>query len=149
MTLSQPQQIPPDPWQWEAPPIDVVAYASLSLRIPRDRYEYEGRSHSLWFCDARAAGEYGWFEVAFMVSPLIPSRGRQNPFALDPGEAAAKALWTGMAEFQLAWPFTRLTAGEIEEFIDRWAGWFADAAEGRLSHPNSMPERETRGSWRQ
>jgi hypothetical protein len=114
----------------------------LDLRFPQDRYEYEGRSHSLWFCDAQVAGEYAWYETAFMVSPFIARRGRQDPFALPPGEEAAKAVWPGMAEFQAAWPFTRLSLGELDEFIDRWAGWFADAAAGRLMHPSTMPERQ-------
>jgi serine/threonine-protein kinase len=70
-----------------------------------------------------------------MVSPLIPRRGRQDPFALSPGEEAAKALWTGMAEYQVAWPFTHLSLEQLDDFIDRWMGWFADAAAGKLSHP--------------
>jgi hypothetical protein len=102
----------------------------------------------VWFCDAETAGEYAWYETALMVSPLIPRRGRQNPFALAPGEAAAKALWTGMAEYQVAWPFTRLSLEALDEFIDRWAGWFADAAAGRLTHPSTMPERQAHGTWR-
>jgi serine/threonine-protein kinase len=126
----------------------VVSTASLNLRIPPNRYEYEGRSHSLWFGDIQQAGNYAWFETAFMISPLIPRRARQNPFALEPGEEAAKAVWQGMAEVQLAWPFTPLVIGELDEFIDRWAGWFADAANGRIAHPSSMPERSTQGSWR-
>jgi eukaryotic-like serine/threonine-protein kinase len=83
-----------------------------------------------------------------MVSPLIPRRGRQDPFALSPGEEAAKAVWTGMAEYQVAWPFTHLSLEELGDFIDRWAGWFADAATGKLSHPSTMPERPTQGTWR-
>ena len=125
-----------------------MCQAGLDLKIPEDRYQYEGRSHSLWFCDAEVAGEYAWYETAFMVSALIARRGRQDPFALAPGEEAAKALWMGMAEYQVAWPFTRLSLGELDEFIDRWAGWFADAAAGRLTHPTTMPERQAHGSWR-
>jgi eukaryotic-like serine/threonine-protein kinase len=51
-----------------------------------------------------------------------------------------------MAEFQMAWPFTHVIVGELDEFIDRWIGWFAQAAEGTLSHPSTMPEREAQ--WR-
>lgn len=83
-----------------------------------------------------------------MVMALIPRRGRQDPFALDPGEESAKALWAGMAEFQMAWPFTRLGVDDLGEFVDRWPGWFADAAAGKLAHPSSMPERDPAGSWR-
>jgi serine/threonine-protein kinase len=130
------------------PAFDVICHAELNLRIPEDRHQYQGRSHSLWFCDGQAEGEYAWYETAFMVSALIPRRGRQNPFALPPGEESAKALWMGMAEYQMAWPFTRLALGELDGFIDRWAGWFADAANGRLTHPSTMPERDASGSFR-
>jgi eukaryotic-like serine/threonine-protein kinase len=133
---------------WEPPAFDIIASAELNLRIPTDRTQWEGRSHSLWFGDVIAPDNYGWFEAAFMYSPFVQQRGRQNPFALDPGEEAAKALWSGMAEFQLAWPFTPLVVGELDDLINRWASWFAEAAEGRLGHPSSMPERSTQGSWR-
>ena len=45
-------------------PFDVVASSALGIHIPQDRYGYEGRSHSLWFCDAQRLGEYAWFETA-------------------------------------------------------------------------------------
>ncbi|WP_434582242.1 serine/threonine-protein kinase [Carbonactinospora thermoautotrophica] len=139
----------PNPWgSWDPPAFDVIAHAALSIKIPIDRHGYEGRSHSLWYCDAQEAGRYQWFETAFMISPLIPKRGRQNPFALNPGIETAKAVWNGLAEFQVAWPFTPVRVSELDQFIDRWAGWFADAAQGQLHHPISMPERSPEGSWR-
>lgn len=133
---------------WTPPAFDVIAHATVGITIPADHYQYEGRAHSLWYCDAQEAGRYQWFETAFMVQPLIAQRGRQDPFPLNPGEASAKALWNGVAEWQVAWPFTALIVGDLDEFVDRWASWFADAAEGRLSHPSSMPERSPQGSWR-
>src|SRR5262249_34216037 len=106
------------PWSnWTAPAIDVVAHTSVNVRIPTNRYEYEGRSHSLWYCDAKEAGQYSWFETSFMTGAFSGMRGRQNPFALDPGEESAKALWNGMAEYQLAWPFTRLDVDDLDEFV--------------------------------
>jgi serine/threonine-protein kinase len=36
----------------------------------------------------------------------------------------------------------------LNAFIDRWAGWFADAALGRLKRPREMPELRPDGSWR-
>jgi eukaryotic-like serine/threonine-protein kinase len=132
------------PWNWQAPAFDVVCHSALNLKIPEDRNQYEGRSHSLWFCDAQVETEYAWFETAFMVMALIARRRRQDPFALDPGEESAKALWMGMAEYQVAWPFTPLVVGELAELVDRRAGWFADGAEGRLADParrqNVIPE---------
>lgn len=35
-----------------------------------------------------------------MISPVIPERGRQDPFALARGTDAAKAVWAGVAEVQ-------------------------------------------------
>jgi serine/threonine protein kinase len=141
--------VPSNPWGSCAPPkFDVVAHARLSVQIPRNRYGYEGRSHSMWYCDARESGRYQWFETAFMISALIPKRGLLNPFALDPGEESAMALAPGINEFQLAWPFTPITFGQLEEFISRWANWFADASQGKLLHPSTMPERSAEGSWR-
>jgi eukaryotic-like serine/threonine-protein kinase len=135
-------------WGQSTPAFDVIAVAELNLKIPPDYYEYEGRGHSLWFADVKVAGNYAWYETAFMISPLMGRQGRQDPFALDPGEEAARAIGRGMADLQVAWPFTPLIVGELDEWVDRWAGWFADAADGKLSHPGSLPERSPQGSWR-
>jgi serine/threonine protein kinase len=128
-------------------PFRVIAYSSIEIRIPPDRHQYEGRSHSLWFCDARELDVFSWHEAAFMVSPLIPRRGRKNPFAVAPSLDAAKALGA-LSEFQAAWPFTPIGVGDDDEFLERWIAWFAQAAQGHLSNPSSMPERSPRNSWR-
>jgi serine/threonine-protein kinase len=52
------------------------------------------------------------------------------------------------SEFQLAWPFTPVSVGELDGFIERWAGWFGEAAQGQLYQPSTMPERSPHGSWR-
>lgn len=149
LSLSSISQRPKDAWGgWDAPIFDVICAASLHLKISANYQGYEGRSHSLWFGDIQEEDSYGWFETAFMVSGFMAQRGSQFPFALDPGEGAAKAVWAGMAEFQVAWPFTSLMVGDLGEFLDRWAGWFADAANGRLQYPRRMPERSPHGSWR-
>lgn len=137
---------PFNPWEWKAPAFEVIAHASVILRIPRDRYDFEGRSHSLWYCDAFEAGRFEWVETAFMISPLVSKMSVMRPFTVDPGIEAAKALWTGMAEFQLAWPIEPVDA---DVFIDRWANWLADAAQGRLQAPSMMPEKPTPRNWRQ
>lgn len=149
MRLAPPVTTSPQPWgAWSPPAFEVIAHSALSIQIPPNRYRYVGRSHSLWYCDAREPGRYQWFETAFMISPLIPRQSSQNPFALDPSEDAAKALWQGMAELQVAWPFTVVSIGDLDDFIGRWAGWFADAARGQLNQPSTMPERQPQGSWR-
>ncbi len=130
------------------PPFEVVAFASITLRIPRDMYEYEGRSHSLWYCDARDRGVFRWFETAFMFNPSMSRRPYVNPFTLEPGQEAYRALSNVITDFQVAWPFTPVDQGDEEGFIERWIGRFADAAEGRLHHPHSVPEQSPSGSWR-
>ena len=134
------------PWQ---PTLDIVAFASISIVIPTNAHGYEGRSHSLYYCDAQHEGSYAWFETAFMHNPLdYPGYPRQDPFALAPDAGAAIALAPGMAQYQVAWPFTELVVGDLEEFIDRWVGWFGAGVRGDLTHPAQMPERIAEGSWR-
>jgi serine/threonine-protein kinase len=133
---------------WQSPSFTVDAWGALQLRIPRTSYDYEGRSHSLWFGDIQQAGQFGWYETSFMLMALSRRRSTVDPFSLDPGTEAGKAVWNGMAEYQVAWPFTKLEPDNLEGFIERWAGWFAAAASGQLSHPSSMPERPPQGSWR-
>jgi hypothetical protein len=136
------------PWG-RAVSLDVIACAAVGVRIPPNRSGYEGRAHSLWFCDAKSAGEYGWFETAFMFLQSMAQPVSINPFALAPGAKAAGAVGHGVNECQVAWPFTRLDGEDLEEFISRWAEWLADGSEGRLHHPTTIPDRSPAGSWRQ
>ena len=53
---------------------EVMAYSSIALKIKPDRHGFEGRSHSLWYCDAQEAGVFRWYETAFMIMPLIPQK---------------------------------------------------------------------------
>jgi serine/threonine-protein kinase len=150
LRLAPPVIASPNPWGSRGTPaFDLIAFSELSLRVPADHYGYEGRNHSLWFCDAQEVGRYQWFETAFMLSPFTARMARQDPFSLDPGEQAARAVRRGMADIQVAWPFTALTVGDLDEFMGRWAGWLADAAQGQLHRPSTMPERNPQGSWRQ
>ena len=129
-------------------PFEIIAYSDITLRIPPAQNGYEGRAHSLWYCDAKDAGVFRWYETAFMFSPLIPKRGRINPFALGPGREAYIALSPAIAEYQSAWPFTPIDQGDEGDFLERWIGWFADAAQGLLHPPRRMPERNPNGTWR-
>jgi eukaryotic-like serine/threonine-protein kinase len=130
-------------------PFDVVAFTDVELSMSPDHYGYSGRSHALWFCDAQQAGNYAWFETAFMLQPLMAQQSNRDPFSLKPGAEAGESVGPGMNAYQVAWPFTKLDHDSLEDFINRWAGWFADAADGRLHRPNTMPEGDPQGSWRQ
>lgn len=131
-----------------APGFDVIAYGAIAARKPRDMYEYEGRAHSLWFCDAHDEGTYRWFELAFMIQPLIPQRFTLDPFALPPTDSDAAGAFTPvMTTRQVAWAPVPIDQGDEGRFIERWLTWFAAAADGTLSHPSSMPE-ASGGRWR-
>lgn len=148
LAVLYPERTAPKGWGSWSPPLEVIAHSALTLSIPPDRHGYEGRSHSLWYCDAQEAGSFAWFETAFMISPFMNRRAPETPFALKPGEEAGKAVGSGMNEYQVAWPFTPLTVGDMDDFVDRWGGWLADASEGRLHFPSHIPERPTKDSWR-
>jgi eukaryotic-like serine/threonine-protein kinase len=148
--MDPPKGTATDPWghpHW-APPFEVIAFAGIGITIPRDRYGYQGRLHSLWYCDAQQAGVYRWFETGFMVSPLVPKTSSYYPIAFEPCENAGKALSNTIAEWQVAWPFTPIDQGEEGAFVERWLEWFGQAAAGELHRPSSMPERPPHGSWR-
>jgi eukaryotic-like serine/threonine-protein kinase len=147
LSLSPVEQAGEEVWGIWKPGFQVIVHSAIQVRFPADQYQYEGRSHSLWFCDAQEAGAFRWFETAFMVWPLNPIRPPLDPFAFPPGQDAGKALHSGINEYQVAWPFTPIEPGNEADFLDRWIGWFAQAAQGQLSHPSSMLERPV-GAWR-
>lgn len=129
------------------PVFEIVTYSKISVSSVPSQRGYKGRSHSLWYCDAQEPGTFRWYETAFME--LVPTQSmRVDPFALNPGQDSYLALSNVTDLYQLAWPFTPIDQGGEDEFIERWLGWFADAAEGSLHRPQRMPERETAGSWR-
>lgn len=125
----------------------VIAASSLSVTFGRPGRDWVGRSHSLWFCDAHEPGQFGWYELAFMESTFNSARPPVEPFACSPYESE-HALSHVIGTRQVAWPVTALDRADPEEFIDRWFGWFADAANGELRRPTTMPERPTQGTWR-
>ncbi len=120
---------------------DVIAHSAIAARKPRDHYDYEGRAHSLWFCDAQVEGIYRWYELAFMVSPVIRQKSTLDPFALPPTDRdAATAFSPTYGARQIAWQPLAFDQGDEEKFIERWLAWFAEAANGALSRPSRMPE---------
>jgi serine/threonine-protein kinase len=163
--LTQPRQSDGGTWltrsQLEAPidlPFTVISEAVIMLYLPRASLGWGGRSHSLWYCDAVEKNRFAWYETAFMENPFL-GRWRSNsiissssgsqiiPFHLSTA-AAAEALQPGIGVKQVAWPFEELDRADLTEFMNRWLGWFGDAAQGKLSRPTNMPERPAQGSWR-
>ena len=129
------------------PPFEVVAHSGITLKIKPDRHGYEGRSHSLWYCDAQEAGVFRWFETAF-VRTFGAYEVSMAPFSMSPSDRDVALALSALHTCQVAWPFTPIDQGDERDFIERWIGWFAEAAQGLLRHPSSMPERDTGGTWR-
>ena len=129
-------------------PFEVVAYSDITVRQPRSRYDgYIGRSHALWFCDAHDVGVLRWYETAFRRT-FGGDRGLR-PFSMFPVERdAVIAISPALHTHSLARPFRPIDQGAEGEFIERWIGWFADAAQGQLRYPPGMPEGDPSGSYR-
>ncbi|WP_405021338.1 hypothetical protein OHV05_34940 [Kitasatospora sp. NBC_00070] len=84
-----------------------------------------------------------------MTSPLLTQVAPAiEPFALSPGPEARAALRPGMDVREVAWPFTEVDITDLDAFIDRWPTWLANAANGQLNQPSTMPEQPTQGTWR-
>jgi serine/threonine-protein kinase len=137
--------VPAQEQPWNGP-FAVIAHAVISVNQNPAR-GHQGRSHSLWFCDAQEEGRFAWYELAFMNSPLSGGPSLLAPFSLDP-EQATVAFQGVIGTTQLAWPVEEIDRSDPTEFIDRWLGWFGEAAEGQMQHPSRMPEKPTAGSWR-
>jgi serine/threonine-protein kinase len=120
-------------------PFDVAAHAEVSISLDRpDRTGWEGRTHSLWYCDA--SGAFGWHELAFRHDSLRPLPPVE-PYALAPAEATV--VFEGTMGVELAWPVESLNT---DVFVGRWLGWFVAAARDELRRP-SMPEKPITQKW--
>jgi hypothetical protein len=149
LSMSEPKIVSP---QGHTLKFEAISCAFISLRFPPDYLGYEGRSHALWYGDVQTEGEFHWFETAFIKSFAVVRSGQPSahPYALAAGPAASKAIeGGGMAgPDQLAWPFTAVNIFDLNEFVQRWAGWLAAAYNGQLHAPTTLPERKPYNSWR-
>lgn len=128
-------------------PFNVAAHSSIIVnRRGHDSMGWEGRAHSLWYCDAFEEGRFAWYETAFMES-AFGGRPSTEPFHREPA-LASDAFAGVIGRMQLAWPMSELDRDEPDEFTERWIGWFVDAVEGKLHRPSTMPERHDDRRWR-
>jgi eukaryotic-like serine/threonine-protein kinase len=130
---------------WQGP-FDVVSEAVITVNPVESVRGYAGRTHSLWFCDVFKEGQFAWYELAFMEFAFKPQPARV-PFALA-ARSAQDVFTKVIGTAQLAWPIEELDRSELDEFLDRWLGWFAAAAAGELQQPTQLPERSTPDNWR-
>ncbi|WP_254902512.1 protein kinase domain-containing protein [Mycobacterium simiae] len=128
-------------------PFTVVSEAIITVNLAGDGVRgWRGRSHSLWFCDAKEEDQFAWHELAFMSSPF-GGQPAVVPFPLSAAEGRV-AFEPVIGSTQLAWPLEKIDRGDLTALLGRWLGWFAEAAKGRLQQPGMLPERPAEGSWR-
>lgn len=136
--------------QVDGQPFDVIAEAAIyvKMKVNQSGFRgYEGRSHSLWYCDAQKKDEYRWFETAFMAGPF-GSQPSTVPFALGLADGIS-ALRPGIGGLQCAWAFTAIDQDKAWEFVQQWINWFAMSTIGQLQRPSRLPEYDNvLGSWR-
>lgn len=147
LTLGPPVQTPHGVWGGLRKPFDVIAHTQLSVNMLVDRHGYEGRGHSLWYCDAHVTGEYHWFEAAFAAYPKL-GQLKMTPLPLEPGGEAKTVIDGTNSTYRLAWSFTPVVPGELDAFVDRWITYFAQASSGRLQRPKADPEAQIAGTRR-
>jgi serine/threonine protein kinase len=126
-------------------PFEVILSSHLRLSCREPKSGYFGRSHSLWYSDAKTAREYGWFETAFIDNVWAGDQPSVRPYHREPDSQSGTSLSMGDGPLQHAWPFTRVDPYDIDEFADRWAKWFAEASMGTLWPPSMLPERGASG----
>lgn len=150
LEISEPEYFSTDVWKDWKPSFDVVSCATIRVRIPKNQDGYTGRSHSLWFCDAKEEGYFDWYETSFMDQALMRKSEQRTemPFALDPSVIAGKALSSVMTEYQVAYPFTLLDDNTLNSLIERWGDYLASAYRGNLHRPSTLPEIKSNGTWR-
>lgn len=129
-------------------PFTVIAESVITVALPNPVHGWQGRSHSLWYCDAHQEGRFAWHELAFMEMALRGYVPQIDPYAQS-ANAAQGVFSPGITGMQLGWPVEEIDRSDLSEFLGRWLDWFADAAAGRLSRPFQVPEKPTAGTWRQ
>ncbi|MEU4841724.1 serine/threonine-protein kinase [Nocardia testacea] len=146
LTFERPQERPPT----EGLPFDVVCAGTLCVEMQWLHNRWAGREHSLWYCDAQVEGDYLWYETAFhSMWSGQQSAPRIEPFSLRPDHRDAQlALARVIHTEQVAVPFIPLAGAAVDQFVERWLGWFARAADESLTAPGMLPEGDTVGTWR-
>ncbi|GAY14186.1 serine/threonine-protein kinase [Mycobacterium sp. shizuoka-1] len=119
-------------------PFTVISESAITVNMRNGGNQWNGRGHSLWFCNAVEKERFAWYEVAFMEAGSRLST--MDPFSVSAlhNGGAFNRLTIGIA--QIARDFNELDRSDLSEFVNRWLGWFADAAFNTLQRPMILPE---------
>ncbi|MBK8077597.1 MAG: serine/threonine protein kinase [Kineosporiaceae bacterium] len=141
-------------------PFEVLASSTIAVgRLVPGKYAFVGRAHSLYYCNPPHSTGFAWHEIAFKGDHVLEkgdhlhlrervtegcdcyecrptTEGQYRPHALEHTwiRDYLGTVMNGKSSYiKQAWPLTRLVAGDLDEFVDRWARWLAMAAQGSLT----------------
>jgi serine/threonine-protein kinase len=95
------------------------------------------RSASLWYAND-GSGRWQWLEASYFCWGR--SSGVNEPCGLPPGEDADNAASKVMSTWNFAHPPRAIEDDGQEAFVERWINHLAQAAQGQLRRPSSLPE---------
>lgn len=150
LLLNSITETPSQPWgRTMGPTFEVSAHSYIAIVKPGVAGLQPIISHSLWYCDAIEKGRFKWFETGFRDTPNSSGNWvRPYRFSIDPSDEAALALSLGVEKSHVAWEFTQLVPGDIDEFIDRWGTWFAQAYRGDFRIIYEAADSNNPRNWR-
>jgi eukaryotic-like serine/threonine-protein kinase len=110
-------------------PFEVIAYCEVGVDGGSEPTRF---THSLWFCNEHAGSHYAWHEVAFITTD--PPVDSPIPFATEPDSHVARSALCDQPyprSHAMAFPFTPIDVGDIDDFVSRWATFFGSTAQGQ------------------
>jgi serine/threonine-protein kinase len=141
--MDDPRPLASADWGTRTPCFEVLAFATIGVRVPTTSEGWEGFSHALWFCDALVAGEFHWYELAF--SEFLAAPAGIEPYGLPPSQEAEAAVGPGIEVRRVVFGPMAIDQGDEVDFVERWMIVLADAARGALQRPDRSPAPRT---WR-
>lgn len=118
---------------------EVIMIAKMTISQENPKYVWGA---NLFYADPNRSGEFRWYEVMFMTSPLSRHRPSSEPFCIDYtnyGDAAIALGGSAIGLIQLAAKPIPIDDEHLDSFCNRWAELLAKAFSGELSHPRSLP----------
>jgi serine/threonine protein kinase len=116
---------------------DIIAGATILVRQSKPSYEW---SSSLWYTNLGKNDNYRWYEVSYMISPLIAGeKPRYQPFSLVDLNEVDAAASPALALHQIAFGPKLIDDEQSDEFCNRWEGLLARAVKGEIRYPSHLP----------
>jgi len=133
MSVGHQRDVPANAFQlsgWDVICADYIRVANPGYR----------RGASLWYVKDGSA-RWRWLEVGYFSWDGRSDNGNE-PCSLTPGREADLAAANIVSHWNFAHPPRDIEIDGGNSFIERWMEYLAEAAQGRLRRPSSLPEAE-------